>query len=55
MTRALGDWLPLTHVLEMVKEPWLTGTWAGARPPSLLIGARGTSVAVYAHEACARL
>ena len=25
----LGDWLPLTPVIELLQEPWLTGEWAG--------------------------
>jgi ABC-2 type transport system permease protein len=24
----LGDWLPLTPVIELMQEPWLTGDWA---------------------------
>lgn len=26
--KAIGDWLPLTPIVEMLQEPWLTGGWA---------------------------
>jgi len=26
--RAIGDWLPLTPIVEMLQEPWLAGGWA---------------------------
>jgi ABC-2 type transport system permease protein len=44
--RTLGDWLPLTPVIAMVQEPWLTGTWAW-RPTgiTLLIGVASAAVA----------
>lgn len=44
--RTLGDWLPLTPVIEMVQEPWLAGTWAWrATAIALLIGAVSATVA----------
>ena len=44
--RTLGDWLPLTPVIEMVQEPWLTGTWAWrSTASSLVIGAGSAAVA----------
>lgn len=27
--RTVGDWMPLTPVVELLQEPWLTGGWAG--------------------------
>lgn len=29
--RLIGDWLPLTPIIELLQEPWLTGGWAGAQ------------------------
>lgn len=26
--RAIGDWLPLTPIVQMLQEPWLAGGWA---------------------------
>jgi ABC-type polysaccharide/polyol phosphate export permease len=44
--RTVGDWLPLTPVIEMVQEPWLTGTWARRSTTiALLIGAVSAAVA----------
>jgi ABC-2 type transport system permease protein len=34
---ALGDWLPLTPIIQLLQEPWLTGEWAGRQ--SLVAGA----------------
>lgn len=44
--RTLGDWLPLTPIIEMVQEPWLTGSWAW-RPTAIVvaIGFAGGAVA----------
>ncbi len=25
----VGDWLPLTPIIQLLQEPWLTGDWAG--------------------------
>jgi ABC-2 type transport system permease protein len=27
--RTVGDWMPLTPIVELLQEPWLTGGWAG--------------------------
>jgi ABC-2 type transport system permease protein len=27
--RTLGDWMPLTPIVELLQEPWLSGGWAG--------------------------
>lgn len=26
--RAIGDWIPLTPIVELLQEPWLQGSWA---------------------------
>ena len=33
--RTLGEWLPLSPIIKMLQEPWLTGGWAW--PPSLVV------------------
>jgi ABC-type polysaccharide/polyol phosphate export permease len=39
--RTLGDWLPLTPIIEMVQEPWLTGDWVWR--PTGIVGAIGVA------------
>ncbi len=43
--RTLGQWLPLSPVVEMLQEPWLTGDWAWS-PSLVVIGIAGISAAV---------
>lgn len=44
--RTLGQWMPMTPVIEMVQEPWLTGAWAWrSTAVTLGIGAAAAGVA----------
>ena len=35
--RTIGDWLPLTPIVQLMQEPWLTGEWL-VRPSLVTIG-----------------
>ena len=43
--RTLGQWLPLSPVIEMLQEPWLTGGWAWS-PSLVVVGMTAASAAV---------
>jgi ABC-2 type transport system permease protein len=43
--RTLGQWLPLSPIIEMLQEPWLTGGWAWS-PSLVVIGMAGVSAGV---------
>jgi ABC-2 type transport system permease protein len=43
--RTLGQWLPLSPVIEMLQEPWLTGEWAWS-PSLVVVGIAAASAAV---------
>jgi ABC-2 type transport system permease protein len=44
--RTFGQWLPMTPVIQMVQEPWLTGAWAWhSTAVALGIGAASAAVA----------
>jgi len=43
--RTLGQWLPLSPIIEMLQEPWLTGGWAWS-PSLIVVGIAGGSAAV---------
>lgn len=43
--RTLGEWLPLSPIIEMLQEPWLTGDWAWS-PSLVVVGIAAASAAV---------
>jgi ABC-2 type transport system permease protein len=43
--RTLGQWLPLSPIVEMLQEPWLTGGWA-LSPSLVVVGIAAVSAAV---------
>jgi ABC-2 type transport system permease protein len=43
--RTIGDWLPLTPVVRLLQEPWLTGEWL-ARESLVVVGVAAVSGAV---------
>lgn len=49
--RTIGDWLPLTPVVQLLQEPWLTGDWLVRQSlVTVAIGAISAGVAWWAYR-----
>jgi ABC-2 type transport system permease protein len=43
--RRIGEWLPMTPVVQVLQEPWLTGEWAG-RQSVVVVAIAAVSAAI---------